>query len=322
MKVLKRTLKGYKQDPTKQFKFERFENDCGDFVLVEGAFEAADKWDQFDLSVQELEKIKSKKVVRLEFEEPNKFFLGDDMKSYDSDFYKIFTICPYTSEWMNNKENVKRRVPIYFPFNEQDIPPPCKKKYDIIYTGHIVSKKLLKDLKIISKFNYRFVSNDKNKLVTNQSASYNEKIQLIAESKMTIVHNLQFPKIKYIKNIWGYEGWQNNKAFKLIPPPNKWWKIFTDNKNMVTPQLKSRIFEAAFSRSLILCKKDQFNVIEKYFEPNTEFVYYEDDLEKKIVEVLANYQKYERIIDNAYQRAMKNYTTKAFVNDYLKNIKI
>lgn len=82
------------------------------------------------------------------------------------------------------------------------------------------------------------------------------------------------------------------------------------------------MFEAAFSRSLILCKKDEFNVIERYFEPNKEFVYFEDNLQDKIEEILANYPKYERIIENAYQRAIKNYTTKAFVNDFLKNINI
>lgn len=319
MIVLKRTKKGYKQDPTKQFKFERFENECNDFVLVEAAFEEADKWEQFELSVEDFSNIKSKKIVRLEFEEPNKFFLGDKMDSYDHEFHKIYTLCPYTSEWLNKKEGIERRVPIFFPFNENDIPPISEKKYDVIYTGHIVSKKLLDDLKIIAKFNHRFVSNDRNKLVTNQNATYSEKIQLIAESKITIVHNLLHPKRKYFKNIWNYKGWQNHEGFKLIPKPSQFWRIFTDN-NIVVPQLKSRVFEAAFSRSLILCKRDQFNVIEKYFEPNKEFIYYENDLEDKIKEVLSNYQEYEQIIENAFQRAEKNYTTKAFVNNYLKKI--
>ena len=319
MIVLKRTKKGYKQDPTKQFKFERFENECNDFVLVEAAFEEADKWEQFELSVEDFNKIKKKIKIRLEFEEPNKFFLGDKMDSYDHEFHKIYTLCPYTSEWFNNKEGIERRVPIFFPFNENDIPPISEKKYDVIYTGHIVSKKLLHDLKIIAKFNHRFVSNNRNKVVTNQRATYSEKIQLIAESKITIVHNLLYPKRKYFKNIWNYKGWQSHEAFKLVPKPTQFWKIFTD-KNIVVPQLKSRVFEAAFSRSLILCKRDQFNVIEKYFEANKEFIYYENDLEDKIKEVLSNYQDYEQIIENAFQRAKKNYTTKAFVNNHLKKI--
>jgi spore maturation protein CgeB len=130
---------------------------------------------------------------------------------------------------------------------------------------------------------------------------------------------LLHPKRKYFRNIWNYKGWQNHEGFKLIPKPSQFWRIFTDN-NIVVPQLKSRVFEAAFSRSLILCKRDQFNVIEKYFEPNKEFIYYENDLEDKIKEVLSNYQDYEQIIENAFQRAEKNYTTKAFVNNYLKKI--
>lgn len=319
MIVLKRTNKGYKQDPTKHFKFDRFEDECGDFILIEAAFEDADRWSQFSLNQDQLNAIRSKKIVRLEFEEPNKFFLGDNMESYDPEFYKIFTLCPYTSKWLNEKYAIDKRVPIFFPFNECDIPQKTDKKYDVIYTGHIVSKKLLSDLKTISKFNYRFVSNDKSKLVTNQNASYDDKLKLISETKITIVHNLLHPKRKYFKNIWNYEGWQNNEAFKLVPRRSEWWKIFTDN-NIVVPQLKSRVFEAAFCRSLILCKKDQFNVIENYFEPNKEFIYYENDLESKIKEILNDFEKYEHIIDNAYQRAVNNYTTKAFVNTYLKKI--
>ena len=319
MIVLKRTKKGYSQDPTKHFKFERFEKECGDFVLVEAAFEDSDKWDQFDLTKDYLSMIKSKKILRLEFEEPNKFFLGDKMENYDNEFHRIYTLCPYTSNWMNKKINLNKRVPIFFPFNENDIPNENRKIYDVIYTGHIVSPILLKDLNTISKFNYRFVSNDNHELVTNKNASYNEKLKLISETKVTIVHNLLYPKIEHIFNIWKYDDWVNNGAFKLIPRKYKFWNIW--KKNIVVPQLKSRVFEAAFSRSLILCKKDDFNVIENFFEPGKEFLYYnEDNLEKVLSDVLNNYHKYESIISNAYNRAIKNYTTKAFVETYLRKI--
>lgn len=319
MIVLKRTAKGYKNDPTKHFKFQRFENVCGDFYLVEAAFEEHDKWDQFNLTYDEIQNIKKKKIYRLEFEEPNKFFLGDDFSSYDFEFHKIFTLCPYTSEWSNNKENNNRRVPIYFPFNENDIPGEEQKLYDIIYTGHIVSKKIYDYIKVIAKFNYRFVSNQKNSLVTNLGASYHDKLNLIARSKITLVSNLLYPKLKHFKNIWSYEDWYQNDAFKKVPRPSQLWKIFTD-KNIVVPQLKSRVFEAAFCKSLILCKKDDFNVIERYFEPNKEFVYFEDNLQKKIFEILQNFSDYQDIIDNAYRRATECYTTESFVNDFLPKI--
>ena len=90
----------------------------------------------------------------------------------------------------------------------------------------------------------------------------------------------------------------------------------------MVPQLKSRVFEAAFGRSLILCKRDPFNVIERYFEPDKEFIYYDDtNLESKITEILKNFSKYEKVIDNAYNKAVDNYTVTKFVDTYLKNLK-
>ena len=85
--------------------------------------------------------------------------------------------------------------------------------------------------------------------------------------------------------------------------------------------MKSRLFEAAFSKSLILCKRDPFNLIERYFQVNKEFVYFEEGkLEGKIQEILENFRIYEKIIDCAFKRAVKNYTTKEFFLRYLKDL--
>jgi len=90
---------------------------------------------------------------------------------------------------------------------------------------------------------------------------------------------------------------------------------------IAVPQLKSRIFEAAFCRSLILCKKDNFNVIEKYFTPNKEFVYYEEGkLFEKVNSILGNFEDYLPLIERAYNRAVKEYTTAAFYEKFLKVI--
>jgi spore maturation protein CgeB len=110
--------------------------------------------------------------------------------------------------------------------------------------------------------------------------SYSEKIKLISESKIDVVHSLT---------------------------------------GSGTPQIKTRPFEAAFCQSLIICKKDKWNIIEKWFEPNKEFLYYEnqEELEILIKDVLENYDKYLPIIENAYHRAINNYTTEHFVKKYL-----
>lgn len=323
MEIIKRSGRGYAQDPTKFLDFSRFADQGAENVaLVEAAFEQAAGWEQFDLSEQELDRIKHKKVVRLEFEEPNKFFLGDDQNLYDGDFYKVFTLCPYTAEYLNIQQGVDRRVPIFFPFNEQYIPARQKKEIDIIYTGHIVSKHVLRDLKTISQFNYRLVSNSKHSLVTNKGASYEDKIDLISKSRVTLVHNLLYPRFYHLINIWRYSNWRDNKAFSQLPSPLNAAQFFINRSGMVVPQLKSRVFEAAFARSLILCKRDPFNVIERFFEPDKEFIYYEEgQLTSTLSKILADYDMYQPIVERAFERAQSEYTTTAFFNKYIRENK-
>ncbi len=324
MEILKRGDHGYSQDPTKNFGFERFDGQGdSDVVLIVAAFEQlAGCWDQYDLSDQELKRIKSKKVIRLEFEEPNKFFRGENFDFYDYSFHKVFTLCPYTAEYLNNLQGAKRRIPIFFPFSKESIPEIRNKDIDIIYTGHIIAKPIYKDIKIISNFNYRLVSNSKNKLVTDFGVSYQEKIDLISRSKVTLVHNLLYPTFQHLKEVWKYPDWHNNLAFKCLPQPSSWIKFFLSRKTMLVPQLKSRVFEAAFSRSLILCKRDPFNVIENFFEPGEEFIYFEEgELKEKLEDILLNYKKYLPIIEKAYVKAVNLYTTEEFFNRYLVNVK-
>ena len=82
--------------------------------------------------------------------------------------------------------------------------------------------------------------------------------------------------------------------------------------------MKSRPFEAAFSKTLMLVRSDQFNLIENYFKPNEHFIYFKDEnLEKLISEIVTNYHKYEKIANNAYEFAIKKYSRIQFLNKVL-----
>ncbi len=324
MKVIKRSSHGYAQDPTKNLGFEIYDGQgAADVALIIAAFDqAAGCWDQFKLPPAELATVKKMRVVRLEFEEPNKFFIPEDFDAYDADFHKVLTLCPFTAEYFNKRQGVERRVPIFFPFNEEFTPPVSEKRYDIIYTGHLHPKPIMRDMKTISRFNYRLVSNSDHELVTDRGVGYEEKLSLISQSKITLTHNLLYPTVRHVLNVWKYPGWRANRAFSDIPRGLVGLaKRLLTGPEIEVPQLKSRIFEAAFSRSLILCRKDNFNVIEKYFTPSEEFVYYEDGgLVKTVNKILANYDAYLPVIDRAYKRAAEQYTTAAFFMKYLKVI--
>jgi hypothetical protein len=211
-----------------------------------------------------------------------KYFLSTEEQTWDLDstdryvdnVEKIFTICD------PRVTGRRKREFSFFPINKNVLPTTYEKKFDVVYAGFAGATHISDLLSVIMKYNYCFISFS-NSIggVTHMNVSYPEKLNLIGQSKISVVHNLC----------------ANN-----------------------TPQLKSRPFESALCKSLILCKKDEFNFIETWFEPNVDFLYYETnfDLESTINKVISNYNDYQFMIDNAYHKAINNYTTEAFV---LKN---
>lgn len=226
----------------------------------------------------------------------------------DDKFDEIYTICPYTNRWLNAVKGVNKYRDIFYPFNEQDIPAPRVKKYDVCYHGGIHGKKYINALKIMRKFNYRFMSqthginrltNKYLKYATNTNLTNREKLELIAECKISICFNTFDMRNKDdIRNIQSRKYWRKNEAFKHIE----------DLK--IAPQFKSRCNEAAFSRTLNLVKKDPWNIIEYYYTPDVDFVYFEDlnTLEDAIRSILRDWERYQPMIESAYNKSL-NYTT-------------
>jgi hypothetical protein len=312
MKILNLNSKTYSFDPARYLGFEKHIDNKDDGRFFISGF----------VDYKNLSKHSDTKIWQLELEDPNRFLVSDNNFNHisqESFFDKVFTICPHTASWLNSEMKAKKRQAVFFPFNEDYIPDVKYKKYDVIYTGHLVSKEIKKIAKDISKFNYRLVSGSNNSLVTDKNIDYKDKLNLMAETKITVVQNLLYLKSKHVLFLWKIKNFEKNKAFQCVPKKNNFFKLLFRNKEITAPQLKSRVFEAAFCKSLILCKRDNFNVIENFFEPEKEFVYYEEGkLKEKITEILSNFEHYEKIINNAYDKAIINYTTKCFCEKYLK----
>ena len=68
MKILDTGRKTYPEDPTRHFDFARFETRAGNFLLVEGLYD-----------FKEFPALKGKKIVYIEFEEPNRFAVKDPL---------------------------------------------------------------------------------------------------------------------------------------------------------------------------------------------------------------------------------------------------
>jgi len=293
-------------DPITKFELNKFSKRKSDLSVYCG------------IKSQESQIKNNKFNIYLDFEEPNWFWWGlkrihkilniypiNYPRNFENKFDKIFTICPYTADYINKKSDNKKREFIFFPFNKKFIFKK-KKRIDVIYSGTLYGPILDKISEIISNYNYRIISFSKKKFVTDKNISYKKKINLIAESKISIIHNLLFLNEIQIKHVKKYSDYKKNMAFKFI------------NKKIV-PQQKSRMFEAAFSRSLMLVKKDPWNLIEYFFNPNQDFIYFdkEDDLPKLINKILKNYNLYKPMVNNAFKKAKKNYTVDIFYKKYL-----
>ncbi len=298
----------YPWDPARFFDFGRFSDRCADYLLVAG---------HSDIAALRQRK-GTDRVVYLELEEPNRFVVKDNgLNRYeDGDLFDvILSICPYTTEWREapgNERAIRRAV--FFPFNERHVPAETAKTHDVVYTGHVHSAELVDAVRTLSRYRYAFVSGSKHEMVTHHDVGYQEKLQIIAGAKVTLVHNVLFLNRYHARYVRRLPRYRENAAFDDMAEG----LFLRKEKVYLAPQLKSRTFEAAFCRSLILCRKDRWNVIERYFQPQKEFIYYEPDrLEETLAEVLGNYDAYRDVVDRAFDRAMRSYTTEAFANRYL-----
>jgi hypothetical protein len=245
----------------------------------------------------------------LEFEEPKKFWSKDWMLKLKNShlFDNIFTLCPFTADYLNDRfYNENKCIPIFFPFNKYKIPKSDQKQINVIYSGlpHTLFQRDL--ISCVKEFPKHAIISYDAEIATHTNTTYSQKMALYGQSKIAVVHNLlendrdtKCSDLEILANQAGLSEIHMNKCFRHLE----------DFK--IVPQLKSRLFEAAFSKSLILCKKDPFCLIERYFSEKEDFLYFSsvDELRDLIKNVIQNYSRYEPLARNAFKKAVNNYTT-------------
>ena len=233
----------------------------------------------------------------------------------DKTFDKIYTACPYTAKWINDIEKDDRFQVACHPFNENKVAAEKEEKeYDLLYWGgvhHDIHKKILTAISSPS-YKYNFLSlgsphwalrdQGYDKLITGLNIPREQMWSLIRKTKINIIVNLLFLKPNETENVKNLDNWEANEAF-------------SDLGSAIIPQLKTRAIESAVNRCLMLVRRDPWNVIEHWFEPDVDFIYYNDEkeLSNKINGVLSDWDSYNEIIENAFQKVINNYTTEKFI---------
>lgn len=248
-----------------------------------------------------------KRKIYFQVTMPTEFSTDQDI-DLDNKFDEVYTICPYSIKWLNTIKETDRYRFIWYPFPSKDIPPIQHKLYDVCYHGGLHGPKYIDMLNVLSNFNYRYMSLTYciNPLTykhlnyaTDTDLTNDQKMNRIAQCKISVCFN-HYPVTEehkyYIKN---KKEWILNEAFIEI------------DKLDIVPQIKSRINEAAAARTLNLVQKDSWNIIEKFYNPDEHFIYFNnmDDLKSKIQTICNNWDSYAPVTERAYNRFVSNFTT-------------
>jgi hypothetical protein len=248
--------------------------------------------------------------VKINVETPNFIYTYDTLKEFNT-YDLILHLCPYTCDYLNTKYNTDKFKSIFFPINPYT--NTSERTINTFYTG---GKHDLYPIHLIYRIMNKYIGNDMiNKLNTEMSSTsikgYYDKLNILSRTKICLVHNV----LINVTNFPNYHSYINDDLCKQKLP----WHTTT----ALVPQLKSRIFEGALMGCVLLVYKDEYKTIERYFEENKEFIYFEseEDLDNKVKMILDNYEEYKIIAENAKNKVMNNYLISNLVDFIIKNKK-
>ena len=192
------------------------------------------------------------------------------------------------------------------------------KKNDLIYSGGIYNKFFFDILTSIKRHKYIYSSYYKPRIFPKYTLNpfyikrnYYENFDNLLDSQLKskigfLINQVSINQKQHImlKQDIGYSSIDNFDYIK---------------ENLLLPQFKGRMWELASTKTLILVKKDPWNIIEETFIPNSDFIYYNniDEANDIIDDVLINYKKYRDITESAYKRVKKLTSIKLF--EYIEN---
>ena len=127
--------------------------------------------------------------------------------------------------------------------------------------------------------------------LTHCALTSDEKWKLLARVKSNVIMNLCPLEDAHKTSIMAYVDYDKNEAFKML-------------EYNAMPQFKPRVIESMVCKSVCLVRKDPWNVIEKWFTPNEDFLYWNsfEELDFLLDEVDKNYEKYLPIVNSAAKK--------------------
>ena len=231
---------------------------------------------------------------------------------YHFDYYDFFTdvycVCPFTCKLMNDYFGYEKFKYIPYPYTNTTVTEYGNYDADCSWVGSIHGDDHIKAVECISNFQYKFITSQRNTWMrhphefnkcTHVMLSNEQKLIELSKCKSSLSFNMIYMSPNSIKN--------DGEAFELFDQG-------------IMPQFKVRCHEIASCKSLMLVKKDPWNLIEDFYEPEKEFLYFEnfDELRGMLEDISTNIDKYTNIIEAAYTKS-KTYEVDKIFNYIKKN---
>lgn len=284
-------------DPIRYFDFDNYVNKEDNILLCWGIT-------LFENHIKDKTKIN----VYLDFESPNGVFhryVNNKITNFLENYDYVLTICPFFVNYINSISKYKKAWLIPFPIPYFSLRNDFKeKKNDIFYTGNNVHGLLPFD--IIN----RFITTTYPETFKKSYPTYMNKLETMSDTKIALVHCNLRNDLPHIHDIINDELFLKN------------FEYIYNNQDSI-PQLKSRVFEAALCKCIILCYKDDYQIISKYFKENEDFLFFSSYEELTIIvkKILSNYDNYTYIAENAYKKTIENYTTQKIYENVILKLK-
>jgi spore maturation protein CgeB len=245
---------------------------------------------------------------------PCEFMTRKDYHYFDSYefFTDVYTVCPFTCKFMNEYFGNEKFKYIPYPYTNYSVDKFYE--YDSLcsWFGSIHGQDHISAVALLSKYNYKFITSQKNTWMhhpyeynkcTHVNLSNEDKLKEVSRCKASLTFN----------KLYINQSTQNNRIYKNLI--NHSFDFFDQG---ILPQFKVRTHEIASCKSLILCFKDHWNLIEDFYQEGEDFIYFEsfEELEEILNDIDTNFEKYKKIIENAYEKHY-NYSVEKIFN-YMK----
>lgn len=227
-------------------------------------------------------------------------------------FTEVYCVCPFTCKFMNEYFNEEKFKYIPYPFTNYSLEEIGDYDTTCCWFGGIHGQDHINAIETISQRSYKFITSGQNRLlhhdfyntkVTHFGLSTAEKLIEVSRCKSSLTFN----KL-YLNPSSAFNSTQGNLRHEA----------FSDFDLKIMPQFKVRTHEIATCKSLILAYKDVWNLIDDFYTEGEEFIYFEDfkHLEDILEDVENNFDNYQNIINNAYEK-VKGYSVEN-IFEYIK----